>query len=328
MANPALDRLAAVPDTPSWQDDAEGADTNLPQDSDPSDETEPTGLAPQIRNLKSQVRAFSLDAAWANYTGLESAPSPEPPIKQADDMFRLTGDWSAATGNGVAVQGRAVRITMTDGTKVIANVFNTPTLSGGFTDVELDSPVITEDIEYVEWSALGSCLEAGPFPLVLNYLGTHFVVRTTQGGTGRDDASYAAGLEAVLSLASAVSDPDANTTKGTVALASANGTLAVKVKWATQRFTIPAAVYTAGDEGEFELTYNSAFASKVYALTAIYQAVSSAFDTGLVLQWRDVDAASRAGTALTSARIVWRMTQDVTLVADQDVDVSVLAIGL
>lgn len=357
MANPATDRLAAVPGTPSWQRDATTNDSNIPQDSDPSDETTPTGLPSQMRNIKSVVRAFSLDSAWANYTGDELAPSADPPTKLSNSSFRLEGDWT-----DIATRGRRVRVTMTTGAKVIATILNIPTFTAGVTDITLDDSVISSDISYVEFSQLGSCLEAGPLPFLMDIVGNDFVIPPEHGGTGIGSSDFAGdvsgtfpnttveqlqgnqpvsatapgavadkvlywdgaqwvatALSTLLHLVENISNPDAETNKGTIAFPYAGSTTsAIKVKWATQRFTL-AAAFT----GSLTLTYDSAFASRVFAVVISYGFVNTANNGRINFAWREA-ATTVASRSLTQAVLDYLQT----VASADDLSVTVVALGI
>lgn len=190
MANPVLDKLAQLPAAgPSWQDDAEGADTNKPQRGESMLYSSPTGLDATLRSIKSEMRAQSLDPAWVDYRGLTTAPSTGEAAKISDTVFSLVGNWTS-----IATLGRAVRCHFSDNaTTPIATVYAASHASG-VTTITLDSAVIDFALTYVEFSALGSALSVGPFPLALARVGSSLVVPATLGGTGQVSAAMTGDL--------------------------------------------------------------------------------------------------------------------------------------
>lgn len=201
MANPVADQLVAVPPAPSWQDNAPTTDTNEPQDTDFVKSSTATGLSPNLRSIKSNVRQFSLDAGWANFTGLTSAPSPLPAtydISSSGSRFSLAGDWVTP---GIAVIGRVVRATFTDGTKAVATITNVNT-AGGITAVTVSPAILAAGtLKWVEFSALGSALSGGLNAFALNLIlqtisgNPAFVVPVSQGGTSRADQVFGGDLQ-------------------------------------------------------------------------------------------------------------------------------------
>lgn len=194
MANPVLDEIAALPPAPSWQNDASGADTNNPLDDDTAAVDTLTGLSPNLRSIKSNVRALSVNLGWINYTGLESAPSPDGPTQISDQIFTLDGDWTATN---VALNlpigaGQRVKFHFSDGTTAVGTL-KLVELVGTLTRFTLVDASITGDLVtgYVEFSAAGPPFGATNDPLILEQDVTTFqpMVRPEQGGTGHSVAS-------------------------------------------------------------------------------------------------------------------------------------------
>jgi hypothetical protein len=196
MANPVwlVDRLAALPGTaPSWQNDASSTDTNNPQDADSAKVTTPTGLSPNLREIKSEVRSMSVNLGWINYSGLDSAPSPDGPTKISDSSFSLPNDWSVLDEslNLPITAGQRVRFTFSDGTAravgTIITVDNSPVTSTIFTMLGTPITGLLATTGFVEFSAAGSPYSGvGNDPLVLipDSSTNYPTVPALQGGTG------------------------------------------------------------------------------------------------------------------------------------------------
>jgi len=195
MANPTVDKLAAVPaDGPSWQTDASSNDNNLPQLADLMTPGGENDLSAELRKIKSEVRALSVNSGWLNYSGLESAPSPNAPAKVSATVFTLVGDWVTPK---ITQVGRNVRATFSDGTTAIATIRDA-NVAGSITTVTLNAGILAGVLKYVEFAAVGGTTSAaaGGYPLQLqldNPTG-RFVVPVSHGGTGQTDMNFAGDL--------------------------------------------------------------------------------------------------------------------------------------
>lgn len=192
MANPVVDTLAGTGSGGlSWQADVATTDANKPQNAENANVASTTSLPGELRSIKSNVRSFSLDPCWINYTGLSTAPSALPPTgTPGNTNFLLTGNWTTWI-----YVGQRVRMTYADASQGIATITEVA-LSITNTLVTLDS-ALQNTIAYVEFSALKDPTD-GPDPLQLVLDGTTAVVPTTQGGTGVSAATPTAlGLQLV-----------------------------------------------------------------------------------------------------------------------------------
>lgn len=197
MANPVTDPLSGDADLSPWQPDADGADTNKPQNRDRISVVSETSIAGEFRNIKSEVRKFSLSPGWINYRGCthtDYAPDDAGPVFVSASSFSLIGDWRS-----IAEVGRRVRTTVLDGTKEAATI-KAVSYAGGLTTITLDADACgggVDDLTDVEFSATAVGAATSNLalrPELIDVGGNpHFVLPVTQGGTGSIDGGIDAG---------------------------------------------------------------------------------------------------------------------------------------
>lgn len=178
---------------PTWQPDADAADSNHPIIGEALDQSSPTELSAELRSIKSNVRAFSLDPAWVNFAGCTDTrycPSPAVALRVNANQFTLVGDWTVVGGFGqpaIAQVGRQVRITTQGGTRFVATV--TAVVPGGTTLVTITGNGLVNAgdlIATLEWGLLNPAESASVLTPVLS--GSDFVLPATQGGTQQTGA--------------------------------------------------------------------------------------------------------------------------------------------
>ena len=162
-----------------WQDDADGADSNSPQDTALADVNSTTSWVATLRRVISELRGVSVALGWLRYLGLNSAPSPAAPTYISTTSFSLPNDWTS-----IATVGRRVKATVT-----------TSTVYGTITDASYVAPITTITLAMDAGQTLDAGLTEVMFgtqdpahpmtlPTVEDDGSTHFVVPLNQGGTG------------------------------------------------------------------------------------------------------------------------------------------------
>lgn len=177
-----------------WQDDA-NSEVNTPADGAIMDLVSATGLPTELRRIKGVVRSLSLDAGWADYTGLIDAPGGglSPVLGGSGTILVFQGNWST-----IAQVGRRVRVSVSGGPPIVATIIQVD-VGGATTSATLSRPIVGGTLTGVAFSQTGSALAGGQnaFPLDLEVAtgaapagdNQTLVVPTIQGGTGRIDGA-------------------------------------------------------------------------------------------------------------------------------------------
>ena len=207
MSNPVEETLQ------DWQNDASTGDSNEPQPTRTGGTTSPWSLSGMLRIIKSIMRQFTLDPGWISFAGIDVMPysggnaPPNAHVPPAYDAtsggkkFSLGGDWLA-----IATVGRMVRVTVR-GAQTIATITDAQ-YAGGATVVTLDITSLTADLTAVQFSAVGSLVQASGVPITVSQNGPagEFVVIPASGGTGRTNL-HVSGGDVQGDLAAPPSDP-------------------------------------------------------------------------------------------------------------------------
>jgi len=155
MSNPVVSPLS------SWLPDSTGADQNTPQGSSSMLPGSNTELAGELRVIKSNVRALSLDLQWETWDGQYGTLT-----YVSASSFNLTGDQRVSSG-GPVQSARAIRAHVGSGfvyAYILSDVF-----SGGITTVTLNAPVLDPTLAQVDFGVStieASGLAGAPFAQV------------------------------------------------------------------------------------------------------------------------------------------------------------------
>lgn len=178
----------AVTDTviTDWEPDFGAADTNTPT---ATTQFSSLPLSDELRNLKSVVRAESVDKQWERWLGIASpwSPSASAPTYISATSFSLPGNWTAASAGYypvIALVNRRIKATVTAGT-VYGSIVSA-SYAGGITTVTLamDSGMALDSgLSEVMWGIIDDVNGALP-PTVLKQTNTPLYCVISNGGSG------------------------------------------------------------------------------------------------------------------------------------------------